>query len=108
MLNGCEVRVAFTGDLERGLTILAEELEKLGYQEKKRTPAELKMSFAGKWFTTDPAKMKHGVTVTSQGEELRFVFGTGLIASSWGASDVEWAQERADEVVAATRAHLEG
>ena len=104
MINGCEVTVAFSGDAGKVLPLIAGELEKLGYKPKSADEDELKMTFAGKWITTDPNKMKHSVTVTPTAEGLHFKFGTGLIASSWSESDEAWAQARADEVVAAASA----
>ena len=103
MLNGCEVHVAFTGDAEQALISIAGELKKLGYVDEKRDDGALKMSFKGKWFTKDPAKMKHTVKVTPSADKLSFAFGTGIIASHWTDEDKKWAQGRADEVVAAVQ-----
>ncbi len=105
-MNGCEVHVAFSGDAEKALTLVAGELTKLGYGAETRESDTLKMSFKGKWFTTDPAKMKHSVKVTPSSDQLTFAFGTGLIASHWTDEDRKWAQGRADEVVAAIKAQL--
>ncbi|MFK7984713.1 MAG: hypothetical protein AB8I08_01700 [Sandaracinaceae bacterium] len=99
MINGCEVHVAFEGDLVKVLSGVATELEKLGYEPKKASAKELKMSFAGKMITSDPNQMKHAVTVSPSGEGLSFKFGTGLIASSWSDADKAWAQARAQGVV---------
>ncbi len=106
MMNGVEVEVAFDGNTDGALGAVASELEKLGYELKKNEGGSLQMKFKGKWFTSDPAKMRHQVTVKSGGGKLEFAFGTGMIASHWSDEDKAWAQGRADEVVAAARAQL--
>lgn len=107
MINGCEVRVAFEGDAAAALGQIAAELEKLGYKPKSLETNELTMSFAGKWLTTDLNKLRHSVTVVAPTSgHLSFKFGTGWIASKWSESDIEWAQARANEVVAASRSAL--
>ena len=98
--------MAFSGDAAKALPRIAEELKKVGYTEKSVEAGEIKMAFAGKWFTADPEKMKHSVTVTPGGDKLAFKFSTGLLASTWSDKDVAWAQARADEVVAAASAGL--
>lgn len=104
MINGCEVKVAFEGDAAAALRHIAAELEKLGYTPKSLEANELTMSFAGKWLTADPNKLRHSVAVVAPAPgQLSFKFGTGWIASNWSESDIEWAQARANEVVAATR-----
>lgn len=106
MINGCEVEVAFDGDTAAALGTIATELEKLGYKPKSREPNELTMSFDGKWITSDPNKVRHSVTVAPAAGKLCFKFGTGWIASTWSASEIEWAQGRADQVVASARGSL--
>lgn len=106
MINGCEVNVVFAGDATKALPLIATELEKLGYAAKSQDARELQMAFAGKWITADPNKVKHTLTVAPTGTHLSFKFGTGLIASVWTDSDLEWAQARADEVVTAASASL--
>lgn len=101
MINGCEINVAFPGDASKALPLIATELKKLGYALKSQQSDELHMVFAGKWITADPNKLKHSLKVTPAGGQLSFRFGTGLIASVWTQSDLEWAQARTDEVVAA-------
>jgi len=103
MINGCKVRVDFAGEPSATLERISGELEKLGYSEKKRDASELKMAFKGKWFTADPAKMKHTLTVTPEADALSFAFSTGLIASTWSDEDREWARSRAQGVVEAIR-----
>jgi hypothetical protein len=98
--------VDFSGDAKRALALAADELAKLGYTGDKQQGDELVMSFKGKWLTTDPAKMKHKLTVKPDASQLSFAFSTGLIASHWSDSDKAWAQGRADEVVAAVVAQL--
>lgn len=105
-MNGVEVQVPFSGDASRALSLVARELEDLGYEMKKHEDGSLEMSFEGKWFTSDPAKMKHRVVVKPRADQLTFAFGTGLIASHWSDEDRAWAQDRANEVVAAVRAKL--
>lgn len=104
MINGCEVRVALVGDGTVALGLIAAELEKLGYKPKSQDAGQLTMAFAGKWISADPAAVRHSVTVTPEGGELCFKFGTGWIASTWSDSDIAWAQARADQVVAAVSA----
>ena len=108
MMNGVEVQVGFSGDVDQALSLAAEELGKLGYEMNKHDGGVLKMKFKGKWFTTDPAKMKHQVEVKPSGDQLTFAFGTGLIASHWNDDDRAWAQGRANDIVAAVRAKLDG
>lgn len=102
MINGCEVNVAFADDAAKALPLIATELEKLGYVAKSQQADELQMTFAGKWITADPNKVKHTLTISPTGTHLSFKFGTGLIASVWTGSDLEWAQARAEEVVSAS------
>ena len=106
MINGCEIRVAFTGDVAKALELAREELTELGYERAKLSSNALEMRFAGKLLTTDLSKFKHKVKVTPDGGGLRFAFGTGIVASYWTESDERWARERAEQVVAAIRAHL--
>ena len=106
MINGVEVQVAFSGDGQRALSLAAEELGSLGYEMGKNEGGTLEMKFKGKWFTSDPAKMKHKVTVEPRGDELVFAFGTGIIASSWSDDDRAWAQGRANDIVAAIIAKM--
>ena len=106
MINGCEVNVVFSKDATKALPLIAAELEKLGYALKYQEPTELQMAFAGKWITADPNKVIHTLTVTPTATHMSFKFGTGLIASVWTDSDLEWAQARADEVVSSASASL--
>ena len=106
MINGCEVRVAFSGDTKRALDLAADELEQLGYGRKKLADDKLEMFFKGKWITSDPSKMRHFVWVRAEGGQLVFAFGTGIVASHWTENDREWAQARADAIVSAIRAQL--
>ncbi len=108
MVNGCEVRVPFSGDTAQALEHASDALAKLGYEPKSREPDELKMSFSGKWFTSDTDKMRHSVTVSPGGAELCFKFGTGLIASHWTDADRQWAQSRADQIVNDIQARASG
>lgn len=106
VINGCEVEVAFEGDVAAALGSIAAELEKLGYTPKSHEANELTMSFDGKWITSDPNKVRHSVTVAPAAGQLCFKFGTGWIASTWSKSEIEWAQARADQVVASARSSL--
>lgn len=108
MLNGVEVVVAFSGDASQALSHVATHLEQLGYELEKRESDKLVMKFKGKWFTTDPSKMRHALTVEPRGSDLAFAFGTGLIASHWSDEDRAWAEGRAKDVVAAVREQIAG
>ena len=108
MINGVEVRSAFSGDVASALTLAAQELSGMGYELTKNEGGELKMKFSGKWFTTDPEKMRHKLAVRSEAGHLVFAFGTGIIASHWNDEDRQWAQARADEVVSAVSAQMGG
>lgn len=107
MMNGCKVRVDYSGDVARALELASEELAKLGYEKKKLDGRELEMSFAGKLLTTDPGKLRHFVKVVPASGGLSFAFGTGMVASHWTASDERWAQERANQIVAAIESRLD-
>jgi len=104
MMNGCEARIDFTGDGSQALALVSNELEKLGYEEKKRDATELTMKFKGAWFTSDPSKMRHSVRVNPEAGVLCFKFGTGLVASHWTDSDRAWARSRAEDIVKAIQA----
>lgn len=106
MINGCEVKVALEGDTAAALGHIAVELEKLGYKPKSQKPDQLTMGFAGKWISADPNAVRHSLTIAFTQGQLSFKFGAGWIASTWSESDIEWAQGRADEVVAAARDSL--
>ena len=106
VINGCEVQVAFSGDVPRALALAAEELAKLGYEPRAQEPSVLEMGFKGKLLTSDPAKLRHSVRVTAGEGVLTFRFGTGIVASYWTGEDERWAQQRAEQVVAAIRSSL--
>jgi len=99
--NGYAVQLDYQGDVAHALQVAADTLVEKGYEVKEKGASELKLKFSGAWFTSDPAKMSHTLTIYAEGQALRFSYSTGLLASVWTESDREWATSRAREVLKA-------
>ncbi len=98
-MRGHEVRRPLAGDQAQVMERAATELGKLGYEIKSSEGAKLQAKHAGKVFTADPEKMRHFLDVSVEGEELRFHFHTGLMASTWTDADRKWAEDRVDRLL---------
>ncbi len=98
-MRGVEIRRPLGGERGEVLARAAGALERLGYQVTAREDAKLRTKHAGKVFTSDPSVMRHFLDVVAEGEELRFHFHTGLLASAWTDADRKWAESRVDELL---------
>ena len=98
-MNGHAVHVPYTGESSGAMERAEEKLLSMGYEVGERTESTLELKRKGSVITGNPDKMRHTLSIKVTGDDWRFLFSTGLVASLWTEKDIAWAQARAKSVI---------
>jgi len=98
-INGCTIRATVNEASDDALQRAQKALTAMGYQLEEQTDHSLALSMKGSIITANPDKMRHTLSLKVDGETWTFLFSTGLVASYWTETDLQWANQRVEAVV---------